>query len=118
MLFRSQVAHRPRKIVRPLASSASLATSGGAGGGGWLSRRKATNPPAIRPSIIRKIMRETAGSMAEAGESGEVGSSADKGLALAAGSVGNHRDVSPTLQASPTGRQARPETARGGGRTG
>ena len=40
------------------------------GGGGWLSRRKATNPPAIRPSIIRKISRETAGSMAETNESG------------------------------------------------
>src|SRR5262249_57352020 len=77
-----QVAHRARKIVRPWASSGSLATSGGAGGGGWLSRRKATKPPAIRPSIIRKISRETAGSMADTGESGELGSSADKGLAL------------------------------------
>ena len=68
--------------MRPWDNSGSLATSGGGGGGGWLSRRKAMNPPAIRPSIIRKISRETAGSMAEAGASGDVESSADKGLAL------------------------------------
>ena len=68
--------------MRPWVSSGSLATSGGGGGGGLLRKRNATKPPASRPSIIRKISREAAGSMAEIGESAAFGSSEDKGPAL------------------------------------
>ena len=91
--------------MRPWVRSGSLATSGGGGGGGLLSRRKATKPPAIRPSIIRKISRETAGrwrtwaSRAARifGGQGSCSRSRVAGLMV----------LSTTLQAGPIGRQAR-----------
>ena len=76
--------HAPRQIDRAaLGQERSLATSGGGGPTGLLSMRKATKPPAITPSIARKISRETDGSMPVGDGSSELESSVDKGLDLA-----------------------------------